>query len=268
MKIAVVGSRGFVGSNILRRFAAAGHQTLALNRNVLDLLDPMSVRNWLADNRPDVVVNCAATMTTNDSLHDTRNNLGMFMNFYNNAHLFGKFINTGSGAEFDRRRDMNCIDEAELFRSMPADSYGFGQNIKARLCAGRENFYTLRIFNCFGPGEQATRLLPRFIAAKSEFKISNDRYFDYFGIDDLYTVVKHYSVVKNIPAVLKDINCVYKDKIKISDFLGAYCDIHNIPRQYYSIDSTADINYTGNGEKLQALGLDLIGLNSSLERYK
>jgi hypothetical protein len=67
---------------------------------------------------------------------------------------------------------------------------------------------------------------------------------------------------------MKDINCVYKDKIKISDFLGAYCDIHNIPRQYYSIDSTSDLNYTGSGDKLQALGLDLIGLNNSLGRYK
>jgi nucleoside-diphosphate-sugar epimerase len=268
MKIAIVGSRGFVGSNILRRFTAAGHQTLGLTRDVLDLLDPTAVRNWLTDNRPDVVVNCAAVMTDATTLHDTRNNLGMFMNFYNNAHLFGKFINTGSGAEFDRRRAMDSIDESELFRSMPADSYGFGQNIKARLCSGRENFYTLRIFNCFGPGEQYTRLLPRFIEAKGDFRIVNDRYFDYFGIDDLYTVIKHYSVVKNIPAVLKDINCVYKDKILISDFVGAYCDIHNIPRQYYSIDSVSALNYTGSGEKLQALGLDLIGLQASLEKYK
>jgi nucleoside-diphosphate-sugar epimerase len=268
MKIAIVGSRGFVGSNMLRRFTAAGHQTLGLTRDVLDLLDPTAVRNWLTDNRPDVVVNCAAVMTDNVTLHDTRNNLGMFMNFYNNAHLFGKFINTGSGAEFDRRRDINNIDESELFRCMPDDSYGFGQNIKARLCNSRENFYTLRIFNCFGPGEQYTRLLPRFIEAKGDFRIFNDRYFDYFGIDDLYTTIKHYSVVKNIPSVLRDINCVYKDKIRISDFVGAYCDIHNIPRQYYSIDSTSDLNYTGSGERLHALGLDLIGLNSSLEKYK
>ena len=268
MKIAIVGSRGFVGSNMLRRFTAAGHQTLGLTRDVLDLLDPTAVRNWLTDNRPDVVVNCAAVMTDNVTLHDTRNNLGMFMNFYNNAHLFGKFINTGSGAEFDRRRDINNINESELFRSMPDDSYGFGQNIKARLCNSRENFYTLRIFNCFGPGEQYTRLLPRFIEAKGDFRIFNDRYFDYFGIDDLYTTIKHYSVVKNIPSVLRDINCVYKDKIRISDFVGAYCDIHNIPRQYYSIDSTSDLNYTGSGERLHALGLDLIGLNSSLEKYK
>lgn len=268
MKVAIVGSRGFVGSNLLQRFRASGHQTLGLNRDILDLLNPTAVRNWLTDNQPDVIVNCAATMTDDASLHDTRNNLGMFMNFYNNAHLFGKFINTGSGAEFDRRRDMTLIDESELFRSMPADSYGFGQNVKARLCNSRENFYTLRIFNCFGPGEQGTRLLPRFIEAKSEFKIFNDRYFDYFGINDLYTVVKHYSVVNNITNGFKDINCVYKDKILISDFVGAYCDIHNIPKQYYSIDSVSALNYTGSGEKLQALGLDIIGLQVSLERYK
>lgn len=268
MKVAIVGSRGFVGSNILRRFTAAGHQTLGLNRDILNMLDPVAVRNWLTDNQPDVIVNCAATMTDDAALHDTRNNLGMFMNFYNNAHLFGKFINTGSGAEFDRRRSMDSIDESELFRSMPADSYGFGQNVKARLCNSRENFYTLRIFNCFGAGEQGTRLLPRFMEAKSEFKIFNDRYFDYFSIDDLYTVVKHYSVVKNITNGFKDINCVYKDKVRISDFVGAYCDIHNIPKQYYSIDSTSDLNYTGSGEKLNALGLDLVGLHVSLERYK
>ena len=92
----------------------------------------------------------AAMMTNDDGIIDARNNFGMFMNFYDNRSLFGKFINTASGAEFDRTTNIDNVSESEIFNRMPRDSYGWGQNMKSRICAQTDNFYNIRIFNCFG----------------------------------------------------------------------------------------------------------------------
>ena len=188
MKIAILGTNGFVGSNI-SSYLDINHTVTNVTREPIDLLNSIAVKQFLKENLFDVVINCAAVMTNNETLHDTHNNLGMFMNFYNNSNLFGKFINTGSGAEFDRTTDINNASEFEIFSHLPSDSYGFGQNIKSRLCFEKDNFYTIRIFNCFGQREKETRLFPRLL---SNQKITiHDRYFDYFSISDLCTVVDH-----------------------------------------------------------------------------
>jgi hypothetical protein len=106
------------------------------------------------------------------------------------------------------------------------------------------------------------------LASDAEFKLSNDRYFDYFGIDDLYTVVKHFSTATYRYTPLHDVNCVYLDKIKISEFLSMFCETRGISNDSWSIESTSDLHYTGSGDKLVNLGIDLLGLEKCLERYR
>lgn len=261
MKIGIIGSRGFVGSSLLKHLST-NHSVTPITRDTLDVLDPKAVRSFLTAHIFDVVINCAAVMTDNQSLHDARNNFGMFMNFYDNRELFGKFINTASGAEFDRETDINCADERLIFSRMPKDSYGWGQNMKSRLCAQTDRFYNIRIFNCFGKGEPATRIFPRFLTAQ-DFKITNDRYFDYFSIQDLCKVVEH--CTENLWLV-KDVNAVYSDKYKISQVLTKFCELKNIePR--FTVESTSVNNYTGSSVRLNALGIKLDGLEQGLKNY-
>lgn len=254
MKIAILGSNGFVGSSLSQALRPK-HTVTDVSRQTLDLLDASDVVEWLEKNKFDAIINAAAVMQ--NTATDTHNNLGLFMNFFNASHLFGRFINLGSGAEFDRRHSIDNAAEDDIFTVLPADSYGFGQNIKSRLCHERDNFYTLRIFNCFGTHEADTRILKR-----PEFKIT-DRYFDYFGIDDLITVVEHYLTADNLP---KDINCVYENKIKVSDFVKLYCKIKNDDRDI-EIVANIDINYTGRAKNLSKLKLNLLGVEKCLMNY-
>lgn len=254
MKIAVLGSNGFVGSSLSQALRPK-HTITDVSRQTLDLLDATDVVEWLEKNKFDVIINAAAVMQ--NTATDTHNNLGLFINFFNASHLFGRFINLGSGAEFDRRHSIDNAAEDDIFTVLPADSYGFGQNIKSRLCHERDNFYTLRIFNCFGTHEADTRILKR-----PEFKIT-DRYFDYFGIDDLITVVEYYLTADNPP---KDINCVYDNKIKVSDFVKLYCKIKNDDRDI-EIVANIDINYTGRAKNLSKLKLNLLGVEKCLMNY-
>lgn len=261
MNIAILGARGFVGRNLAAHLSTS-HRVTAVTRETLDVLDPIAVKEFLKENVFDAVVNCAAVMTDDSTLHDTRNNFGMFMNFYNNAGWFGKFINTASGAEFDRSTDINSALEAQIFSRMPQDSYGFGQNMKARLCAQTDGFYNIRIFNCFGKGEIPTRIFPRFLS-QGKLEISNDRYFDYFSIQDLQKVVEH-CIDHDWP--IKDVNAVYEQKLKISQALKKFCSVNDLEPNFKVI-SESNNNYTGSGLSLKTLGIKLEGLEQGFRNY-
>jgi GDP-L-fucose synthase len=261
MRIAVLGARGFVGRS-LSGYLLHNHHVTPVTRDTLDMLDPIAVARFLQNNTFDVIVNCAAVMTDDATLNDARNNLGMFMNFYNNRVMFGKFINTASGAEFDRTTNIDSALESDIFKRMPADSYGWGQNIKARLCAQTDNFYNIRIFNCFGQGELETRLFSRFLK-QGQLEISNDRYFDYFSIEDLSMVVEH-CIEHNWP--INDVNAVYENKIKISEALQTFCNIREIEPNF-KVTSTSFNNYTGSGLSLNTLGIKLSGLEKGFKDY-
>jgi len=264
MKIAVLGANGFVGSSIARYFAQE-HLVLPITRKTVDLLDSVLVERWLKTHQFDIVVNAATTMTDATLLSDTRNNLGLFMNFYNNRDLFSKFINFSSGAEFDRRNDINQYQEEQIFDVIPTDSYGFGQNMKSRICWGNKNFYTIRIFNCFGLGEISTRIFPRLLKATKQnpLKIVNDREFDYFGIRDLCRLTDY--VINNSPSS-KDINAVYPEKLTISTVLSKFCSLNNLEPNY-QIESVGGNRYTGSGRILNQLPVQLLTLEHELKYY-
>jgi GDP-L-fucose synthase len=170
-----------------------------------------------------------------------------------------------SGAEYDRTRNINNVREQEIFDRLPLDSYGFGQNIKSRLCVETENFYNLRIFNCFGQGEIATRIFPKLLNDTLDgFAVSDNRYFDYFYIKDLLTVVEHYV---NEDDLVKDINCVYTQKHKISTVVEKFMQYQNI-KKHMTVVSESQSNYTGDGTQLADLNLPLHGLDQGLFEYE
>lgn len=261
MKIAVIGSKGFVGRSVYNKLKR-NHSVTGITRDVINVLDPVSVKSFLNANLFDVVINCAAVMTDNLSISDARNNFGMFMNFYDNRELFGKFINTASGAEYDRNTNIDYADERLIFDRMPEDSYGWGQNMKSRICTQTDRFYNIRIFNAFGLGEPSTRIFPRFLSS-DEFSITNDRYFDYFSINDLCTVIEH--CTENLWEE-KDVNAVYMEKYKISEVLTKFCELKNIEPKFQIVSSSKN-NYTGNGQRLKSLGIKLEGLDRGLLTY-
>jgi nucleoside-diphosphate-sugar epimerase len=263
MKIAVLGSNGFVGSN-LTNYLNNFYDVNAINRKSLDLLSHDEVKKYLEKNCFDVIINCATTMIEDQtSLVDTRNNLSLFMNFFNNSNLFGKFINLGSAAEYDRLQNIENIEEEQIFNRLPIDSYGYGQNIKTRLCYEKGNFFGLKIFNCFGKGEKETRVFPRMLTQKN-FTIS-DRYFDFFYIKDLCTVVDHH-IKGLIPLECKDINCVYQEKVKISEACKKFIKAQRLKTELI-FEKESNISYTGSGTKLQKLNLPLLGLEKGMEDY-
>ena len=266
MRVAILGSRGFLGKYFTQHLHGV-YNVVPVDRTTLDLTDFTQVRSWLKINNINVVVNCAcegvnSTPMAWESQH-VQNNLAVFLNFLNNHDYFDKFINIGSGAEYDRSANISLSWESDILIKTPQDSYGYSKNVISRMSLCHDKFHTLRVFGCFDPSEPPHRLFPRIL--NQESLVIDHKNFDYIGARDLLTILRHYIDTDDIKH--RDINCVYSQHLTLWDTVVNFCDIHNINcKSHLSKNSTWD--YTGNGDKLASMNLPLQGLQSALEEYK
>lgn len=265
-RIAVLGSTGTLGKLITRSLIDDGYETYPVVRKELDLRDNTAVVAWLSTINPEVVINCATAggkLTVNEIIYeDVRNNLTVFSNFYNNSHLFKKFINIASGGEFDTSNHITSAKENQILNSYPPKSYGFSKNIISRMVLEKEKFYNIRLFGCFDPTEPDFRILKKCLL-QNEVTVENKN-FDFISYRDFYTVLKHYI---NTQPKYKDINCVYKDKYDLVTILEKFKKIHNLQTKIVVSEKTGK-DYTGDGSLLDSLSLDLQGLEKGLGEYR
>ena len=55
-KIWVAGHNGMVGSAIVRRLQREDCLILKVDKSQLNLIDQMSTRNWIKNNKPDIII--------------------------------------------------------------------------------------------------------------------------------------------------------------------------------------------------------------------
>ncbi len=60
MSIVVAGSTGLVGSALLRAFESRGDSVIGINRKIVDLLDRKATFDFIADTKPDLIIDAAA----------------------------------------------------------------------------------------------------------------------------------------------------------------------------------------------------------------
>jgi nucleoside-diphosphate-sugar epimerase len=263
MKVAILGSNGFLG-NYFTKNLSSDYDLIPVSRQVLDLTDSIKVKEWLEINTPDVIINCAINggkLTLKEKVYDDiQKNLIIFLNFYNNSKYFKKYINIGSGAEFNIFNSINNAKEEDILHSFPTDSYSYSKNIISRLVLEKPNFYTLRIFGCFDSLEPDYRLLKKFSSVSLQLF---DRKFDYISASDLCKIVDYYI---NNDELIKDINCVYSEKFMLSDILSKFNNYKKI-KIPINVIGINDLNYTGDSSKLETLKINLDGLDLGLQKY-
>lgn len=204
MKVMLTGGSGFIGRNILpilrERF-----DVVAPDRNALSLKDADEVRAYLLSNQFDAVVHCANPNAVKNPVdlceHAVEDSLRLFVNLYSARDCYGKLLYIGSGAEYDKSKDMSFVREEDFGRSIPKDGYGLAKYIMNDLAQHGGNVYDLCVFACYGPGDHSSKFITHCIHSclrKQAVTIRQDCWFDYLHVEDLGHAIEWF--VENKPA--------------------------------------------------------------------
>jgi UDP-glucose 4-epimerase len=264
-KVLLLGGSGLVGS-YLKSTLYEDYELYAPTSQELDLLDSDQVKYFFKNNYFDVVVNCAANTNSQMTPFDDqafKDNISMFNNVWIESEHYGRLINFGSGGEFDRSQNIFNAAEEMLSQRTPLDHYGMSKNVISRVAFETDNCYTLRLFGVFGPNEPDHRLLKKILSG--EPVEIEDKYFDYYYIEDILPVVCKY--IDKTPK-FKDVNLVYPTKTLLSYFVKQFCEIHNLDGTNVTISPRRGLNYTGDSTRWQELKIKDIGYLEGLRRYK
>jgi UDP-glucose 4-epimerase len=267
MRILLTGGTGFIGRYLKQHLK---HDVIAPASTEINLLDLNSVTEFLKSQQFDAVVHCAVVGRKSVYAIDPKieeDNLRMFYNLAVNREYYNKFINFGSGAEFDIDTDICEASEEEIWIRNPKHSYGRSKNAIAKFVQTIPNFYNLRIFGCFGSSESANRLLKSFVKKcqlNEPLLIPRDRLFDMVSVQDLLTVVEAV-LAKQIHD--NDLNIVYNKKYHLSEIVKMYAQLHNLDSELIQVSGHETNSYTGNGIRLNQYQLPLLGLEQSLKIY-
>lgn len=268
MKLLLVGRNGFIGSS-LYELLRDKYDVVSTTRDELDVNNYNRVRTILKSNKFDCVVNCAYSdvWRCNNDKGAYRSNISSFCNFVYNRSLFGKYVHFGSGAEFDITSDICNVEECDIYDlSPPPDPYGASKLIISKSIDTINNFYTLRLFGCFGPKESRSRLLGKYLSCVQSGKefILTDRYFDYFYVND---IVPYIDAIVSDSLMVTDMNLVYKNKLKLSQFIKTFCTVNDIPESHLICDDIMGKSYTGSSHWVDEHQFKHAGIEEGLSSY-
>lgn len=162
-RIAILGARGFVGKNLTEYFRERC-QVFPVTRQDFDLLDGDALRAFLEREKIDVVFHCASQGGTRKTKYDesandvVKNNLNLFFNVEQCLGEGQRLVSFGSGAQYDKARDLVKVREEDLGKQIPRDDYGFAKFAMDRYirAKGAGNICEPIIFGLYGKYEDYT----------------------------------------------------------------------------------------------------------------
>lgn len=197
-RVLITGSTGFVGRNTLR-FLEPGCELFTPSRKELNLLDEDAVRNYIAENRIEVVLNLANPNPVKNKLDNQitmfEDSMRIFLNLYRAQDCYEMMYTLGSGAEYDKSKDAVQVTEEEETRSLPYDSYGLSKYLANCLISQSLKQCNLRIFGCYGPTDHESKFITHAIRCclrNEDITIRQDCYFDYMHVYDLGRIMRFF----------------------------------------------------------------------------
>ena len=253
----------------MEHFSGSAHTFLYSTRKEFDLTSAEQTRKFFNIRYYDVVINCAingGVRGRKDTLQDFLNNLQMFKNLVDNRDAFGKLINFGSGAEFNRESEINNCSEKEIYERNPNDYYGLSKNIITKVIYKYDKFFNIRIFGCFGEHEKKDRFIKaniNNILQNNPIIIHQDKYMDFISASDLCRILSHY--IESDPDILpKDLNAVYEQKYTLKNIAEMLKYYMNSESKIVVQTDGLDKPYTGCGKELKKMNLPLVGIEEGI----
>jgi nucleoside-diphosphate-sugar epimerase len=205
MNILITGGNGYIAKSLYNNLKEKYNITL-ITRQDFDLTNSKAVSDWFSDKYFDVVIHTAVVGGSRLKSEDSSiidQNLQMYYNLLLCKDKYNKFIHFGSGAEI-------------YLSNTP---YGLSKLTISESIKDKDNFFNLRIFGVFDENELNTRFIKTCIKNyinKQPIKIYEDRYMDFFYMQDLISLVEYY-IINSEDILLKDINLSYEKYYRLSE---------------------------------------------------
>jgi len=223
MKILITGGSGFVGKNAAE-ILSKKHEILTPRHADLDLVDGISVRDWMNSHEIDAVIHSATKPGHRNAVDLTSiaiTNLHMFSNLFESSirRGVGRFLFLGSGSEFDLRNYRPEMREVSLGDYLPADDTGFSKYVCTRMMQGIPGYVNIRFFGIFGKYEDyAIRFISNAIC-KAIFDLPitlrQDKVFSYTYVDDGIRAIDRFLTVPIHELFFNDYNVTPNEKINL-----------------------------------------------------
>ncbi len=198
-RILITGGSGFVGRNVKEYLEAKEqYEVYAPTSKQLDCLDESAVRAYLEEHHFDDVLHFAVygdgIDKSKDGTKSSEYNLRIYLNFANNADLYGRMFYTGSGAEYDKRYPICHVTETDIGKHIPADGYGVVKYAIGQMIENSTNIYNLRLFGIYGKYEYYPVKFISNVCCKMIKGIApamrQNVYFDYLWVEDFCRIVE------------------------------------------------------------------------------
>jgi len=187
-RVWVAGHRGMVGGAVVRRLGTEPCEVITAGRDVVDLVSQQAVADWMAAEKPDAVVLCAARVggihANNsypvDFLYD---NLMIEANIIHAAHAVGveKLLFLGSSCIYPKFAEQPITEDALLTGALEPTNewYAIAKIAGIKLCQAYRkqygaDFISAQPTNLYGPGDnydlQSSHVLPALLRKFHEAK--------------------------------------------------------------------------------------------------
>lgn len=215
MNILITGKNGYIAKMLINELSTY-HSITSIGRDDFDLTNSDKTNKFFKFKNIiyDVVIHTAITggnRLESDTTNIYNDNLKMFYNLINNKEYFNKIISFGSGAEVFK------IDT----------NYGISKMLINNKIHELDYAYNIRLYGLFDNNELDRRFIKSALTNyinKKDIIINEDIYFDFYYASDFLKIVNYY-ITNNTPP--KEIDCVYKDKYKLSDIATMINDLDN-----------------------------------------
>ena len=256
-KVLILGGSGFLGRHIKEYLTnnSLVYDIDAPTSKELDLINEEEVTKYLSKKYYDIVIHCAVHNPVNNTNRNINKSLDyslkMFFNFEKNQHMFGKMIYFGSGAEYDKRKELKKVNEERFGESIPVDEYGFAKYIINKAIVNSKNIYNLRLFGIYGKYENWTCKFISNICCKAikgvPLTIRQNVFFDYLYIDDFLRILDYF--LENTPKY-KDYNICTGKGIDLKTLAEIVRKISNKDLPIYICKEGLAREYTGSNLRL------------------
>ncbi len=195
--ILLTGSGGFIGKN-LKEYLKYKYNLLTPRSFELNLTNSNEVKKYFEENKIDFIIHCASVggvRDVQDKNTTIEDNLAMIDNILKYKSDDTRVILFGSGAMYDKSRNLHKVKEEEIGKVIPEDLYGRSKMLIAEKIKERRDFLMLNIFACYGYGEKETRFPTYAIKSVIDCKnieINQNVVFDYLWVEDMEKIVYYF----------------------------------------------------------------------------